>query len=551
MSNTSVSNTSVSNTSVSDTSVNDTAQTYFVCPAPPCPNGKLHLGHIGGVYLLADIFVRYQRMRGNAAYYVTGADEHGTYTLVKAGQLGKPVDEVSAMYSGQILDCLVAMGIEVDEFVKTSDQDHKQHSLSVFNDLLEAGLIAIEDGQQLYCESCQEFAADSLARGFCPECGEPTDSNLCEGCGHAIQHATLKQARHAPCNKPLALRPIRQAHLKLDAIAADLIPAIEASGWSRVIKDKEIRWLKEELRNLAMSRNFTRGVVLEKPAEVAGQTLLTWFEGLWCFDTGIKRICERNKVGYAETMRSPDSKIVFFMGQDNRFYYTIGVTASLLARGYAIPHNQAIQDFSKLEGEKFSTSRNHALWADEVARDVDQSVLRYYLAGIAKPFGTDNNDFQVDGLIQAALRVREYETALRKHVGSVGSYAVDRLLPALADAVECYKVAMESTALWDALQAIDSFFAHARFADSAASQLDAGEISLFLSMLHPFMPALAKSYGTCFFGPQWRPALQIKAGSASVQPPPAKVDFPLFGTPIQETFVAAYNDRFKAPALAD
>lgn len=533
------------------TSATDTKQTYFVCPAPPCPNGKLHLGHIGGVYLLADIFVRYQRMRGNTAYYVTGADEHGTYTLVKARQLGKPVDEVSAMYSSQILDCLAAMGIEVDEFVKTSNQDHKQHSLSVFNDLLDAGLIAIEDGQQLYCDSCQEFAADSLAHGFCPECDQATDSNLCEGCGHAIQHATLKQARHTPCNKPLALRPIRQAHLKLDAITAELIPAIEASAWSRVIKDKEIRWLKEELRNLAMSRHFARGVALEKPAEVVGQTLLTWFEGLWCFDTGIKRICERNKVDYTETMRSQDSKIVFFMGQDNRFYYTIGVTASLLGRGYAIPHNQAIQDFSKLEGEKFSTSRNHALWADEVARDVDQSVLRYYLAGIAKPFGTDDNNFQVDGLILAALRVREYETALRKHVGSVDSYAFNPLLPALADAIDRYKAAMESIAFWDALQAIDGFFSGARFADSTASQLDAEEISLFLSMLHPFMPALVKSYGACFFGAQWRPALQMTACPASVQPPPAKVDFPLFGKPIQEKFVTAYNERFKAPALVD
>ncbi|AMP02687.1 class I tRNA ligase family protein [Collimonas pratensis] len=531
--------------------MNQALQTFFVCPAPPCPNGKLHLGHIGGVYLLADIFVRYQRLRGNAAHYVTGADEHGSYTLVKAGQLGRPVDEVSAMYSGQILHCLEAMGIEVDEFVKTTSQDHKQHSLSVFDELSAAGLIEIEDGRQLYCESCQEFAADSLARGFCPECGEPTDSNLCEGCGHGIQHATLRQAQHVPCGQPLSLRPIRQAHLKLEPIADRLIPAIEASAWPRAIKDKETRWLKEELRNLAMSRNFARGVTLAQPAEVAGQTLLTWFEGLWCFDTGIKRICERNKADYSETMRSPDSKIVFFMGQDNRFYYTIGVTASLLGRGYAIPHNQAIQDFSKLEGEKFSTSRNHALWADEVARDVDQSVLRYYLAGIAKPFGQNDNDFQVDGLIQAALRVREYETALRKHVGGSRSYAFNPLLPVLADAVAQYQAAMDAISFWDALHAIDTFFAHARFADATASQLDAQEISLFLSMLHPIIPVLVKSYGACFFGAQWQPSLSLAGESLHAGSPPVKIDFPLFGQPIQEKFVAAYIERFKAPALAD
>ncbi|MEO6917826.1 MAG: class I tRNA ligase family protein [Collimonas sp.] len=525
-------------------------KTYFVCPAPPCPNGKLHLGHIGGVYLLADIFVRYQRMNGNAAYYVTGADEHGSYTLVKAGQLGTPVDEVSAMYSSQILHCLAAMGIEVDEFVKTSSQDHKQHSLSVFNELLAAGMVEIKEGRQLYCESCQEFAADSLAHGFCPECGNSTDSNLCEGCGHAIQHATLKQPQHAPCRKPLSLRPIRQAHLRLDLLAAELISKIEASEWPRAIKYKEIRWLKQELRTLAMSRNFERGVALDHP-EVAGQTLMTWFEGLWCFDTGIRRICERNQADYAATMRSPDSRIVFFMGQDNRFYYTIGVTASLLARGYPIPHNQAIQDFSKLEGEKFSTSRNHALWADEVALDLDQSVLRYYLAGIAKPFGTDDNDFQVDGLIQAALRVREYETSLRKHVGSGQRFAVNPLLPVLADAVERYKAAMAAAEFWNALEAINSFFAHARFSDAEASELDAQEISLFLSMLQPFVPVLANSYGACFFGTQWQPVLRTAESTFSDKSPPGKVDFPLFGRPVSEKFVAAYNLRFRAPALAD
>ena len=99
-------------------------RTYFVCPAPPCPNGKLHLGHIAGVYLLADIFVRFQRMAGRTAYLVTGADEHGSYTLVKARKLGRPVEEVATMHTEEILNCLNVMGIEVDAFVSTSSKDH-------------------------------------------------------------------------------------------------------------------------------------------------------------------------------------------------------------------------------------------------------------------------------------------------------------------------------------------------------------------------------------------------------------------------------------------
>jgi len=523
-----------------------TQKTYFACPAPPCPNGKLHLGHIGGVYLLADIYVRFQRMSGQRAFYVTGSDEHGTYTLVKAAKLGRPVDEVAHLHNREILACLRAMGIEPDEFVRTSSADHVANSLAIYRDLRTRGFIKVDDGQQLYCEKCSEFAADSLATGACPACSAPTDSNLCENCGLAVHHAGLQHPRHASCSGPLTLRPIRQAYLDVEKLSSELHQAIVDSQWPDAIKKLELKWLREALRALPMSRHFGRGVVLPEPEEVAGQTLLTWFEGLWCFDTGIRRLCEREGLDYHQTLKSPDTRIVFFMGQDNRFYYTVGVTASLLARGYAIPFNQSVQDFSTLEGSKFSTSRDHVIWADEVATVIDQNVLRFYLAGIAKPFGTHDNEFELEGLIAAANKLHALEVGLRAHAQRAGEIAPAGLAPRLMQAVDAYGVAMSELAFWKAFEAID------RFVDDSSLYSDstvwsASEVAALLGMLAPFVPQWARRYGELFFGSDWEPSMDTLV---SPRLPLPKARFPLTERDIPERFISAYTQRFRAAATA-
>ncbi|WCM23162.1 class I tRNA ligase family protein [Paraburkholderia bryophila] len=520
-----------------------TTRTFFVCPAPPCPNGKLHLGHIGGVYLLTDLFVRFQRMRGHRAYQVTGADEHGTYTLVKARKLGRPVDEVAQLHIDEIKGCLQAMHIEPDIFVRTTDATHKQNSLKIFRELEAAGYIDVRDGYQLHCETCNEFVADSLAVGHCPACDAPTDSNLCENCGLAQQHSKLRAPRHTSCGKPLALRPIRQAFFDIPRMADRLEDAIGRSEWGETIRRKECAWLRDEAHALPMSRIFERGVMLETPAEVAGQTLMTWFEGLWCFDTGIRLQCARDEVDYDTVMRDTDTRLLFFMGQDNRFYYTIGVTGSLLARGYPLPANHSIQDFYNLEGEKFSTSRNHALWADEVSQQVDPSVLRYALARIAKPFGNNNNDFQIDGLIQSASHILGWENAIRRDSLHPTNVDARGLTPALDDIVQRYVAAMDQVRFWDALELIDEYFVAARFGTSPEAWRPA-QVSVFLSLLHPVMPVLAARYGGAFFGENWIPALEANATLLAASPR-AAVDFPPFGVPIADSFIRQYQSRFQ------
>ncbi|MGY8678591.1 class I tRNA ligase family protein [Bradyrhizobium sp. UFLA05-153] len=517
-------------------------RTYFVCPAPPCPNGKLHLGHVGGVYLLADIFVRFQRLAGHRAHYITGADEHGTYTLVKARKLGQPVGDVAQKHIDEILQCLRAMHITPDVFVRTSSDIHKKNALAIFRELQEAGYVEVRKGVQLYCEHCDEFVADSLAVGNCPACGSATDSNLCENCGLAIRHDALSNARHTTCGHNLVLRPIEQAVFDTPRLAKALDTAIAESAWPEVIRDKARAWLSSDMHGLPMSRHFSHGVELLEPEPLFGQTLLTWFEGLWCFDTGIREQCANDFLEPETTLRDPSTRLVFFMGQDNRFYYTVGVTGALLARGYPIPTNHSVQDFYKLEGEKFSTSRNHALWADEVAREIDPNVLRYALARIARPFGRDENEFDVDQLIRAASHLRDWEKALRQHANNARTLDSRRLRSRLQILAQRYADAIEELRFWDALDVVDSYFEVADFARDDSGMWNPAQISLFLSLLYPMVPELATRYGRHFFGAAWQPSFGKPAAKAGLPP---KVDFPRVSTAIPANFIAAYNERFR------
>ncbi|MHB0773078.1 class I tRNA ligase family protein [Bradyrhizobium sp. 1.29L] len=518
-------------------------RTYFVCPAPPCPNGKLHLGHVGGVYLLADMFTRFQRMVGHRAYYITGADEHGTYTLVKARKLRQPVSDVAQKHIHEILQCLRAVQITPDAFVRTSSEVHKENALAIFRELQEAGYVDVRDGVQLYCEHCDEFVADSLAVGTCPACDATTDSNLCENCGLAVQHDTLRDARHTTCGSTLGLRPIKQAVFDVPRLARVLDKAIGQSGWPEVIRDKARTWLAGAVHGLPMSRHFSHGVRLTQPEHLIGQTLLTWFEGLWSFDTGIRELCARDNLDADSVLHDPNTQLLFFMGQDNRFYYTVGVAGTLLARGYPIPQNHSVQDFYKLEGEKFSTSRDHALWADEVTREVDASVLRYALARVAKPFDNKKNDFDVDSLIMAASRLRIWEDALRHSANNAHTVDSKHLCPTLRSLVQRYADAIESLRFWDALDIIDMYLEVADFAREDNAMWNAAKVSSFLSLLYPVVPELAIRYGQHFFGAAWQPSLKTPAAVAAL--PGARVDFPHFSAAVSANFIAAYNTRFR------
>jgi len=470
--------------------------TYFVCPAPPCSNGQLHLGHLGGVYLLADIYARHLRGRGHVVHYVTGADEHGSYTLVKALSLGRPVQEVSETYCRQIERCLEVADIQCDQFIRTSSQEHQAVALKVYAQLVRSGAVVSEQGAQLYCERCNEFVADSLAMGQCHECGSNTDSSLCEECGEPIQHRRLEGAKHRTCGSVVAARPIIQAHLQLNVLAPALARAIEQSPWPAGLKARELGWLAGRLRNLPMTRRFDRGVIVREPAEVSGQSLMTWFEGLWCFLTGVQRTAPAGQADVGRHLRESEAKVVFFMGQDNRFYYTVGVSAVMQALGAPIPHNMSIQSFYLLDGQKFSTSRNHAVWTDDAVTEFGADAVRFYLASIAAPFPNATNNVTREDMVKDAQWLQAVKKQLlnRERMGA----AVVRdegAVRALSD----YGAAVTGLRFWDAVRIVRELGERV----TTDARLSSHLVAAWLTMLRDVAPRMASECGRHLFGASW------------------------------------------------
>lgn len=524
--------------------------TYFIAPAPPCSNGKLHLGHIGGVYLLADIFTRFQKMNGHQAYYITGADEHGSYTLVKALKLGKAVESVSDYYCTEIEKCLQSAGISCDIFVRTSSEEHQQNARDIFQHVFNNGFIEIKNTEQLYCEYCQEFITGSLAIGNCPSCGNSTDSNLCEKCGEAIQHTTLHNPQHTTCGNSLDLRFVPQAHLRLDLLKTNLKQSIKDSAWPDWLKHMEEHWLDNRCRNLSMTRHFHRGVKVSQES-LENQVLLTWFEGLWCYLTGIRNICEREGKRWEDVLNNPDTRVVMFMGQDNRFYYSVGVSAILLAYGIKqIPHNLSIQNFYKLEGDKFSTSRNHALWADEVMENVQPESIRYYLSSIASQFGKDCNDFKLEGLKKTISFLMRIEKVLRNYLWGKVIMSDHNISDNPKILLEQYETGINNLQFWDAIQTIQSFYL--QYVELITEQISEDEnslrIAIFLAMLQPIIPQFSKRYGKAFFGDTWQQHesiiwYSIKSATSLVRVTPEE-EFPALFLPLASSFEKEYYEQF-------
>ncbi|WP_309143237.1 class I tRNA ligase family protein [Bradyrhizobium cajani] len=215
---------------------------------------------------------------------------------------------------------------------------------------------------------------------------------------------------------------------------------------------------------------------------------------------------------------------------------------SFLSYGYPIPKNNSVQDFYKLEGEKLSTSRDHALWADEVARAVGPNVLRYALARVAKPFGTDANHFDLDVLMSAASRIRVWEDALRRYAESAGTAESTELSPKCRRFADDYAAAVTALRFWDALDIIDRYFELVGFANAENGTWNSVQISLFLSLIYPVITELAMGYGRHYIGEAWAPSLERSAVAAQ---PKASVDLPRFGAPIPASFALEYKKRFR------
>jgi methionyl-tRNA synthetase len=381
---------------------------YLVTSALPYANGPLHLGHLAGAYLPADIYVRYLRMKGEDVLYVCGTDEHGVPITIAAEKAGKTPRQIVDEYSEVIRQDFEAFGISFDNFSRTSWPGHFPFAQSVFLDLLGKGFIVEKPLKQLYCPRCSRFLPDRYVSGVCPKCErEGARGDQCESCGSWLEALELKSPRCAVCGAAPEPRATRHWFLRLDAFQGWLKTWLAGrEGWRDNVLNYCRGWLDEGLQERAITRDIDWGVPV--PLDGAeGKVLYVWFEALLGYVSSTRQYFERkgDPEGWKGYWKNPDCRLVHFIGKDNIVFHAIIEPAILHGLGdFVLPWNVPANEFLNIGGLKQSTSRGTAIWMRDYLRCLPPDPMRYALT-INAPEGRDTDFTWAD------FRVRNNELA--------------------------------------------------------------------------------------------------------------------------------------------
>ena len=366
---------------------------YLVTAALPYANGPVHIGHLAGVYIPADIYVRYLRLRGKEALFICGSDEHGVPITIKARQLGITPQDVVDKYHLIIKDSFERFGISFDIYSRTSSKIHHKTASDFFKKLYDDGLFIEKTSEQYYDTEAQQFLADRYIMGTCPKCGnESAYGDQCEKCGSTLSPNELINPHSTISGSKPVLRETSHWYLPLDRHEAWLRQWIldEHKEWKVNVYGQCKSWLDGGLQPRAVSRDLDWGVpVPVKGAE--GKVLYVWFDAPIGY---ISNTIELRPNDWEQWWKQEDTKLVHFIGKDNIVFHCIVFPAMLKAHGnYVLPENVPANEFLNLEGDKISTSRNWAVWLHEYLDEFPgkEDVLRYVLCANAPE--TKDNDF--------------------------------------------------------------------------------------------------------------------------------------------------------------
>lgn len=374
---------------------------YTVTAALIYANGPIHIGHLAGCYLPADIYVRYLRATGADVAFISGTDEHGVPITIKAKKEGTTPQAVVDKYYSQIRQAFADFGISFDIYSRTSRPHHHQVSQQFFRKLYDDGQFVEEISEQYFDEVANQFLADRYIVGTCPVCGnENAYGDQCEKCGSALSPTELKNPRSMLSGAAPVLRPTKNWYLPLDRMQPQLEAFINAHPeWKPNVFGQCKSWLKEGLRPRAMTRDLDWGVPVPLP-DTEGKVLYVWFDAPIGYITFTQEWAEGQGKDWTPYWKAADTKLVHFIGKDNIVFHCLIFPAMLLAEGsYIVPDNVPANEFLNLEGDKISTSRNWAVWLHEYLEEFPgkADVLRYALCANA-PESKDNDftwkDFQ-------------------------------------------------------------------------------------------------------------------------------------------------------------
>jgi len=372
-------------------------QRYTVTAALPYANGPLHIGHIAGAYLPADIYVRWLRMKGEDVLFICGSDEHGAAITVKAKKEGLTPQQVVDKYHEQIKQTFADFGISFDIYYRTSDSLHHKCSQEFFLKLYENGHFQVEESKQYYDEEAKQFLADRYIIGTCPKCGnENAYGDQCERCGTSLNPTDLINPRSTLSGSKPVLRKTKHWYLPLDQhekwirlwIENGILDGQEHHNpqeWRNHVLGQCKSWLDAGLRPRAMTRDLDWGVAVPLP-EAQGKVLYVWMDAPIGYISATQAWAKRENKDWKPYWQADDTKLVHFIGKDNIVFHCIIFPILLKLHGdFILPNNVPANEFLNLEGNKLSTSRNWAVWLHEyLAEFLDKrDVLKYVLTSIA------------------------------------------------------------------------------------------------------------------------------------------------------------------------
>jgi methionyl-tRNA synthetase len=377
--------------------MNNSPQRYTITAALPYTNGPIHIGHLAGVYVPADIYARFLRMQGNDVAFVCGSDEHGVAIPMKAKKEGVTPQQIIDKYHAIIKRSFEDFGVSFDNYSRTSNKIHHKTASEFFIKLYEEGKFIEETTEQLYDAEANQFLADRFVTGTCPKCGnEEAYGDQCENCGTSLNATDLINPKSAITGAKPTMKETKHWFLPLDQYEdwlKEWILVGHKKDWKTNVYGQVKSWIDDGLRARAVTRDLDWGIPVPlKDAE--GKVLYVWFDAPIGYISSTIEWAEKEGKNWEDYWKEKDTKLVHFIGKDNIVFHCIIFPIMLKAEGsYILPENVPANEFLNLEGKKLSTSKNWAVWLHEYLQDFpgQQDVLRYVLTANAPE--TKDNDF--------------------------------------------------------------------------------------------------------------------------------------------------------------
>ena len=370
---------------------------YTITAALPYTNGPIHIGHLAGVYVPADIYARYLRGRGKDVAFICGSDEHGVAISLKAKKEGKTPQEVIDQYDALIRTSFASFGISFDNYSRTSRAIHHQTAQEIFTDLHSKNVFEEIKSEQLYDPEAEQFLADRFVTGSCPICQHPEAyGDQCESCGSSLSATELINPQSTISGSQPVMRETKHWYLPLDRYTTFLEEWIikgHKSDWKPNVYGQVKSWLTNGLQARAVTRDLDWGIPVPVPGG-EGKVLYVWFDAPIGYISSTKEWAAEKGKDWEPYWKDKETQLVHFIGKDNIVFHCIIFPVMLNATGkYILPENVPANEFLNLEGQKISTSKNWAVWLHEYLEEFpnQQDVLRYVLTANAPE--TKDNDF--------------------------------------------------------------------------------------------------------------------------------------------------------------